>query len=722
MAKFRKLFRRKTLVNVLKSLGVLRLRVSHSSLMIASLLFIVLVLAFVIRLLPMRWGTYLSEFDPYFQYRVTEHMVENGFFAWVSWHDSMRWYPYGHEVSITALPGLPFTAASSYLVLNALGLSITLLEFVVLFPAIMGTLTCLVMYFLGKDIGGKEVGLFSALFLALNAAYIGRTSWGFFDDETVGIFGILLFILFFLRSIETEKPFKNSVIYAVAAGLSLGHVFASWGASQYPMGVTILFVFAMLLLRRYSSRLLFSYSTTFGLAFFIVVHIPRLGFEFLTGSSVLAVFGVFLLLCIYEAVGYIKTAKMKTVFVIIFFALFIVSVFMLSWFGVIRGLQFKYLAVLNPFERFTRPIMESVQEHRPAAWGSFYYDFGIGIFFVPVGVFFAVRNPTNRNIFLSIFGLTSIYFASSMIRLTLLMAPALCLLWALALVHLLRPFITLLKEAPMLQRRKTRFATRVGKEFSGAVLIIVFLLLMFTFVTGLTSGGPRVFGQADSPTTIAAASVPIKPPGTVPDWIDTLAWMRENLPSTAVVASWWDYGYWIAIWGNRTSLADNGTWNTTQIQNIGLMFMSSEAGAIEILEKWNRDARSRGFQSNVSHVLVFTTFDRNGNDAMVGDEGKWRWMARIPGLDDGSFGNFSLGTDWVDVDGDNQWQGEEQDELVVNVKGRNSTIYKMMTYGKETKLESPQSVSLEHFDLAYFSKGPLVGGIYPLVCIYEIKY
>jgi len=722
MAKFRKLFRRKTLVNVLKSLGVLRLRVSHSSLMIASLLFIVLVLAFVIRLLPMRWGTYLSEFDPYFQYRVTEHMVENGFFAWASWHDSMRWYPYGHEVSITALPGLPFTAASSYLVLNALGLSITLLEFVVLFPAIMGTLTCLVMYFLGKDIGGKEVGLFSALFLALNAAYIGRTSWGFFDDETVGIFGILLFILFFLRSIETEKPFKNSVIYAVAAGLSLGHVFASWGASQYPMGVTILFVFAMLLLRRYSSRLLFSYSTTFGLAFFIVVHIPRLGFEFLTGSSVLAVFGVFLLLCIYEAVGYIKTAKMKTVFVIIFFALFIVSVFMLSWFGVIRGLQFKYLAVLNPFERFTRPIMESVQEHRPAAWGSFYYDFGIGIFFVPVGVFFAVRNPTNRNIFLSIFGLTSIYFASSMIRLTLLMAPALCLLWALALVHLLRPFITLLKEAPMLQRRKTRFATRVGKEFSGAVLIIVFLLLMFTFVTGLTSGGPRVFGQADSPTTLAAASVPIKPAGTVPDWIDTLAWMRENLPSTAVVASWWDYGYWIAIWGNRTSLADNGTWNTTQIQNIGLMFMSSEAGAIEILEKWNRDARSRGFQSNVSHVLVFTTFDRNGNDAMVGDEGKWRWMARIPGLDDGSFGNFSLGTDWVDVDGDNQWQGEEQDELVVNVKGRNSTIYKLMTYGKETKLESPLSVSLEHFDLAYFSKGPLVGGIYPLVCIYEIKY
>ena len=121
-------------------------------------------------------------------------------------------------------------------------------------------------------------------------------------------------------------------------------------------------------------------------------------------------------------------------------------------------------------------------------------------------------------------------------------------------------------------------------------------------------------------------------------------------------------------------------------------------------------------------MLVFTTFDQNGNDARLGDEGKWRWMARIPGLDDASFGNFSLGTDWVDKNGDNQWSGQEQDELVPNVKGKNSTIYKLMTYGKETKLERPPSVSLEHFDLAYFSQGPTVGGIYPLVCIYEIKY
>jgi len=713
MVKFGKLFGRERLVKALKSFGVLRFRVSHSSLVVASLLLLILLLAFLIRLLPMRWGTYLSEFDPYFQYRLAKRMVENGFFSWLSWTDNMRWWPGGYRVG-GSLPGLSFLAASIYTILNALGLPITLLEFCVVFPAIMGTLTCLVIYFLGKDFGGKMVGLFSAFFLALNASYIGRTSWGFFDDETVGIFGILMFMFFFLRSIETKRSLRGSMIYAIAAGLSLGYILASWGAARYPLGMTVVLVFALLLLRRYSPRLLFSYSTTFGVALFIAVNIPRLGFRFLTEGSVVAVLGVFLLLCTCGIFRYIKTTKMKTVFILVFLAFFVVSVLVLSWVGYDLPLPAKYLFVLNPSAR--PELAQSVQEQRPAAWGSFYYDLGIGAFLMPVGLFFAARNPTNRNIFLIIFGLTSVYFAGSMIRLTLLLAPAVCLLWALALVQLLRPFVTIMKEVPAIPRRKTRFATHVGKEFSGALIIVVFLLLTFTFVLP----SPRIFSQADTPTTIAAASVPLKPDDTVRDWIDTLAWIRENLPPDAVVASWWDYGYWITVLGNKTSLADNATVDNVQIEKIGSMLMSNETEAIKVLEEFNQRARTMGFNYNVSHVLVFTTFTTDGRDAMFGDEGKWRWMARIPGLDDNSFGNVSLGVDWVDINGNNQ---REQDELVPNVKGQNSTLYKLMTYGKETKLGSPPSVTLTHFELAYFSKGEAIQGqVYALVCVYEVKY
>jgi len=374
---------------------------------------------------------------------------------------------------------------------------------------------------------------------------------------------------------------------------------------------------------------------------------------------------------------------------------------MLSWYGFMGALPTKFQIVLNPFERLLYPLAESVQEHRPAAWGSFYYELGIGAFFIPVGLFFALQNPTNRNIFLSIFGLTSIYFASSMVRLTLLMAPAFSLLWALALTRLLRPFITILKEAPVIPRRKMRFEAYVGKEFSGAFLIMMFLLLTFTFVLP----NPRVFDHAYSPTTIASASVPIKPDQPVTDWMEALNWMKENLPQNAVVASWWDYGYWITTVANKTTLADNATLNSTQIKRIALMFMSNETQAIKVLQEYN-----------ATHVVIFTMFDTSGRDTGYGDEGKWRWMARISepltGLNDTGY---------------RQYQTDPQTGAQVEVwneRGLNSVIYKLMTYGKETKLYSySASVDLEHFKLVYFSKGSAIrGAYYALICVYEIEY
>ncbi len=58
-----------------------------------------------------------------------------------------------------------------------------------------------------------------------------------------------------------------------------------------------------------------------------------------------------------------------------------------------------------------------------------------------------------------------------------------------------------------------------------------------------------------------------------------------------------------------------------------------------------------------------------------------------------------------------------------NDLGKSTVIYKLMTYGKETKLGSPPSVTLTHFELAYFSKGEAIQGqVYALVCVYEVKY
>jgi dolichyl-diphosphooligosaccharide--protein glycosyltransferase len=721
--KAKKLFRKEKVINALKAIGNLRFRVSHSSILHFSTLILILFIAFMVRLLPIRWGFYLSEFDPHIQYLEAKYMVDHGFFAWSSWHNYMAWYPNGRSMGTTTYPGLAAAAAFSYIILRPLGLSIApmftsnplttdpLYNLCVIFPVIAGTFACLAIYLLGRDIGGKEVGLFAALFLALNSSYISRSNLGFFDDESIAIPALILFIFFFLRSIEPERSLRNGLSYAVAAGLSLGYMLVTWGAGRYPLGMAVLFVFVLLLLRRYSSRLLLSYSATFGIALFIAVNIPRLGFGFLTETEVLAIFGILLLLCVFEVFPYIKTLKMKTVFVFASLAFIAVFFLTLSLLAYASPLAFKWVAVIDPFSRFgggtSLAFLQSVAEERPAAWGSFYVDLGIGAFFVPVGLFFAVQKPTNRNIFLCIFGLTSIYFASSMVRLTLLMAPAMCLLWALGLVQLLRPFILVMKEVPAIPGRKTLLKAHVGKEFSGAFILMILLLMTYTFV--MPSPGatfPWALDHAYSPTTIAAASLPVRPNQPITDWLDALNWMRVNLKSTDVVAAWWDYGYWITIIANKTSLDDNGTIDLTKIGRVGVMFLSNETNAIEILKGYN-----------ATYVVVFTTFTGNGTDVGWGDEGKWRWMARIGGLNESDYGSYSSTT------GSWQW----------NAKGQGTVIYKMMQYGKQVTLgQTPtvQFLSNENgkpfFEEAYFSQiagsPKSYGGVVPLVCVYKINY
>jgi len=67
------------------------------------------------------------------------------------------------------------------------------------------------------------------------------------------------------------------------------------------------------------------------------------------------------------------------------------------------------------------------------------------------------------------------------------------------------------------------------------------------------------------------------------DWADSMQWLRENTPEDAVIASWWDYGYWISTLGERKTLADNATLIDWQIRKIAAMYMSTPDQAWQIL-------------------------------------------------------------------------------------------------------------------------------------------
>lgn len=598
------------------SFRYLRTKISRSGVIWFLGLSLIILIAVLIRILPLNWGFSLSEFDPYFQYDMTRYVATHGYQAWFTTSSSewiKYWYPFGRDITTTAFPGLPFTAATLYYFVSALGFSVSVLDVCIVFPVFAAALTCMVGYFFGKDIGGKGAGLFFSLFLALNPAYISRTYLGFFDDETVSILALVLMSLFYLRSLQPEKRQSVRIGYAIATGLALGYSLACSGLGRYFVGLLVLFTFVLLLSKKYSRNLLLSYSTVMGVGLLIAASVPKLGFSFLIEIESVAAVGTFLLLSLVEIMRSIEMKRAKAVFAVFFFVALGLAFYIASQFGLITLPVGRIMSVLNPFERIFMPLIESVQEHRPATWSLFYYQFGFLIFLAPLGLYLASKKSTNHNIFLIVFALTALYFAGSMVRLTLILAPALCGLGALAMAEIMRSFIEVSEEKTY-TRRRSRFASHVGRGFSWSFLVCLFLLTTFTLTRSVES--------AYTPTTIAASSLPVR--ASLPDWEQALTWMREGLPNSAVVAAWWDYGYWITVGGNKTSLADNGTLNTTQIAQIGRMFMSNETQALTILKQYH-----------VTHVLVFSTISiaiSTKQSIFYGDEVKWYWMAEIAGL------------------------------------------------------------------------------------------
>lgn len=102
----------------------------------------------------------------------------------------------------------------------------------------------------------------------------------------------------------------------------------------------------------------------------------------------------------------------------------------------------RFYSLLDPsYAKNHIPIIASVSEHQPTSWSSFYFDLQILVFLFPAGLYFCFSKLTDANIFLILYGVTSIYFAGVMVRLMLVLAPVMCILSGIAVSSLLLTYM-----------------------------------------------------------------------------------------------------------------------------------------------------------------------------------------------------------------------------------------------------------------------------------------
>ena len=247
--------------------------------LIIGILVLAFSLSFMIRIQPLEYGFELNEFDPFFNYRATEFIVENGLPAYLEWHDDLSWHPYGRDVSSTSQVMLHTTAATLY---QIFGMGSSLYDFAIWFPVVIGSLSTVVVFALVRTIGGTTAGLLASLFFAISPILIMRGSIGWFKSEPLGLFYGLLAVYLLLSGLKSDKG-KISVAKIVGAGILLAFGIASWGGIQFfilPIGILFL---ALPFLRK-DSKFIILTSIIFTAIFLLVTaSFEKTGIAFLSG-------------------------------------------------------------------------------------------------------------------------------------------------------------------------------------------------------------------------------------------------------------------------------------------------------------------------------------------------------------------------------------------------------------------------------------------------------
>jgi len=588
--------------------------------------------ALSLRIVPARWGVYLTEFDPYYEYYLAEKIYHKGVGWWFHWwfesvheKDKLFWYPYGRDLRASSPPGISIISAYTFKFLKWLGVNTTLYVVHAYTPAIWASLAVIGVFLIARRISDEAMGSLAAFFIAISSAFISRTNLGG-KHEAVAIPLMLFSFYLFLKSLSSEKPWIKLVCSAIG-GFLLGFVAMSWGGYIYPWNLMALYVILLTILGWFRPLDGLSYLLYNLITMSLIAITPRYGprVAFLSAYAALPLLASLdSLAVILGLIGKLKNLAYSRKFHICFLITLAVISFGLWKVGLLAGMAGRIAAVIIPSHR--SPLVESVAEHRVPTWASFFNDYHILLPLSFLGLYRLARVWNRDNLFALVYYVTSLYAASSLARLTLLFSPAIAIVSAYGLGSLLYLLMDIIKGEIRVPRRRRELISRLRESASLGVIALVLVVI-------ISIGYFNPVPYASSPSLILTSTL-----GTVGeyyyqynDWISALEWMKVNLPKNAVIASWWDYGYWIAVNTNRSSVCDNGTINGTQIAQIAKAFLSPEEEAIKIFKRLR-----------VTHVVVFEPFQYITTPYGIrvyfaephglGDFGKSYWMARIAGL------------------------------------------------------------------------------------------
>jgi dolichyl-diphosphooligosaccharide--protein glycosyltransferase len=466
----------------------------------------------------------------------------------------------------------------------------------------------------------------------------------------------LLAIYLFISAIK-HKEIKYAIPKAVAGAIILGLANGSWGGVQYfAIPLTIFFI-ALPFFRRDLTIPMYVVIAFTVVSLLASAAFPRPGISYILGLPGIAMTGgtIFLVIATFlRRIGGPRQQQRNTIYLLIAFVATAVGILAA---GAYVAPSFRYFNAINPFVSSTNSLVESVAEHFTPTVADYFTDFSILLMFAGLGIWLAFRRRDDTAVFALILGLTGVYVSATFARLLVFASMGIIVLAGLGLYEVTRSILAYREisassstasaaaRATALTREERRkaefgsFRTRSGQITRIAYVVVVIMMLSIPMFYPTNANW---ISSADVPAAITNGGTGFRT--STSDWTDALNWIATNTEEDAVVAAWWDYGYWITTVGKRTSLADNATINSTRIETLAKMLISDEQSGIKIAQDLRADyivvytvAQVRLFGSPAS----LDTMDNSNSGEQIplyslgqgGDESKKQWFMRI--------GNFS---------------------------------------------------------------------------------
>jgi dolichyl-diphosphooligosaccharide--protein glycosyltransferase len=284
--------------------------------------------------------------------------------------------------------------------------------------------------------------------------------------------------------------------------------------------------------------------------------------------------------------------------------------------------SYRYLNVINPFLTTTNPLVDSVAEHSTTPTYYSFFMHSVLMIFAGLGawiIFNKIKFESSKDfskdlmVFVLIFGLMGVYVSSAFVRLELFASLSIIFLSSIGLSIITKEILNCKEQSHSIRNKIIKFF------YVGGILILIIIPLIFpasNWVSILDS--PAVLLNGGSNYNVVTN-----------DWKESLEWIKLNTPSDSIILSWWDYGYWITTMSERTTLIDNATIDSKQIQKVANILLSPPDDAWNMLQETGSD-----------YVLIFVAGEKfsSSDDNLLyiieggGDESKKLWFMKIAGV------------------------------------------------------------------------------------------